>query len=207
MLAAPVQADDLAARAANLRTLHDDAHAGRAVAYRLAHAGLDACERALLLPAPAERNSACLEAQRRVDACEAAHEQWLQALEQFTVDALAVGRSEAHAELIKSDLPDCPSTLPRRGIAPGAALVGASRAERQALPHYPVCESYLRALLSAADAGQASLVEGLARDLVAQCGAEHPDYRRQAEAGLIRVGLDPALLDRPRPVQPPASAP
>lgn len=202
------QPDDLQSRAARLRAQHDDAHAGRAPEYRQARAALDACERAWRLPAGVGLQAPCLEAQRLVERCERHHEAWLRALDEFTITALASGRSQPHAALIQSSLPDCPRVLPGSGLVPAEALagVGAGREARLALPSYPVCESYLRALISAADEAQPTLVEGLALDLVGRCGTEHPDYRRQAEAALIRVGLEPALLDRPRPAASPASA-
>ena len=86
-------------------------------------------------------------------------------------------------------------------------MVEESRRERRLIPGYSVCESHLRALLAATDEKNATLATSLAQDLVSQCGADHPDYRRQAEAALIRSGLDPAVvLARVRTVAPAASA-
>jgi hypothetical protein len=196
----------LAERAAALRADHDSAHSGKLLEYLLARSGLDSCARALRGQDRGERELECGEAERRIAACEARRESWTRALDQFTLDAIAAGQQKRHATLIRSSLPPCPGTLPDSRDAPGEALTAANRRDRQALPGYPVCESYLRAMIGAADEAKAVLVEGLAQDLVERCGAEHPDYRRQANAALIRVGLDPALLDRPRPPTAGASA-
>jgi len=197
--------DSLAARAADLRGQHEKFRHGRSLEYDLARSGLDSCDRALRLFTREERETECREAQRRVEACATKRDAWVQALDVFTVDALAAGQSARHAGLIKLTLPACPSTLPN-GDTPGAALAALGRSERRAQPSYPVCESYLRAMITAADEDKAALVESLALDLVERCGADHPDYRRQADAALIRVGRDTAVLDRPRPAARPASA-
>lgn len=207
--AAAFGADDLSARAQALRAELDAAKRGTLLEVQLARSGLESCERAIRLFTPAERESDCAEAQRRVDACGQRRDRWLRERDRFSVDALAAGRTDRHAALIVATPPPCPQTLPGRAEGPAEALALAVRREREALPGYSVCESYLRALLAAADAVDAALAERLAIDLVARCGADHPDYRRHAEAALIRVGREPTLLDRPaRPAaaEAPASA-
>jgi hypothetical protein len=201
------QAQDLAKRAAELRTQHDMARKGSLIEFELARSGLESCRRALALADREWREAECHEAQRRIDACNLRREQWSQALERFAQDSLAAGEARRHATLLKSTLPDCPSTVPGRQAGPVEVLVEESRRERRQLPGFSVCESHLRALLTATDQGNAALARSLAQDLVAQCGADHPDYRRQAEAALIRSGLDPAVvLARVRPAVPAASA-
>jgi hypothetical protein len=196
----------LAERAAALRADHDSAHSGKLLEYLLARSGLDSCARALRGQDRGERELECGEAERRIAACEARRESWTRALDQFTLDAIAaVGQGARARRQARPDQRRVALLLASRD-APGEALTAANRRDRQALPGYPVCESYLRAMIGAADEAKAVLVEGLAQDLVERCGAEHPDYRRQANAALIRVGLDPALLDRPRPPTAGASA-
>ena len=203
-VAPPAQA--LPRRAAELRTERDSARSGRLLEYHLARSGIESCERAIRRADRSEREIECREAQRRVDACQARRDRWALALDVFTLDAIALDQAQRHAGLIKTTMPPCPSTLTGRSDSPAEALAGLSRQERQALPGFSVCESYLRALLTAADDGKAQLVEGLAVDLVERCGADHPEYRRQADAALIRMGREPALLDRPNGAAAPASA-
>ena len=198
--------DELAGRAAELRAQHDSARSGKMLEYFLARSGLESCERALKLLARNEREQECTEAERRVEACNARRERWTNDLDAFRIDALAAGSSARHQALIKLTLPPCPSTLPDANTGPAEALAAENRRERQALPGFAVCESYLRAMISAADEAKPALVEGLALDLDERCGADHPDYRRQAVAALIRVGREPALLNRPRPAAKAASA-
>jgi len=195
----------LAEQATELRAQYDQARSGKLIEYHLARSGLESCERALRLFGRDDREFECREAERRVAACDQRREAWSAARERFAADATAAGQAARHAALLKLSLPECPARLPN-GQGPGAALIAANRREREALPNYPVCESLLRATISAADTNQPVLVEGLARELVERCGAEHPDYRRQADAALIRVGREPALLDAPRGALPAASA-
>lgn len=188
------QAQDLDQRAAELRSQRDLARKGRLIEFELARSGLDSCRRALALADRDLREAECDEAQRRIDACNRRRDDWSQALERFADDSLAAGQAKRHAALLKSTLPACPSTVPGRQSGPVEALLEDGRRERRQLPGYSVCESYLRALLSATDERKTTLVRSLAQDLVAQCGADHPDYRRQAEAALVRSGLDPAVV-------------
>ena len=201
------QTQDLDQRAAELRRQLDMARKGNLIEFELARSGLESCGRALALADRDLREAECHEAQQRIDVCHRRRELWSQALQGFAQDSLAAGASGRHAALLKSTLPECPSTVPARQVGPLEALVEDSRRERRRIPGFSVCESYLRALLAAADERKTALVRALAQDLVAQCGADHPDYRRQAEAALIRSHLDPAeVLARVRPVVPAASA-
>lgn len=198
---------DLGERAADLRALLERARKGTLIEFELARSGLDSCGRALALGDRELRDAECTEAQRRVDACQRRRDDWGQAMDRFTVDALAAGEARRHDALLGATMPACPSLLPGRRDGPVQALAEESQRERRAKPGYLTCESYLRAMLDAADRKDEALVQGLAQDLVARCDADHPDYRRQAEAALIRSGLDPAVvLARMRPVAPAASA-
>lgn len=198
---------DLSRRAAELRTQLDRATKGTLIEFELARSGLDSCRRALALPDPELRDVECTEAQRRVEACQRRRDDWGQAMDRFTLDAIAAGAAQRHDALLKSTMPACPSVLPGRHEGPAQALAEERQRERRAKPGYLNCESYLRAMLDAADKQDQALVQGLAQELVALCDAHHPDYRRQAEAALVRSGLDPAVvLARVRPAAPAASA-
>jgi hypothetical protein len=188
------QTQDLDKRAAELRRQLDMARKGSLIEFELARSGLESCRRALALPDRELREAECQEAQERVDACNRRRELWSEALQGFVQDSLAAGVTERHATLLKSTLPECPGTVPGRQAGPVEVLVEESRRERRQIPGFSVCESYLRALLTATDERKTTLVRSLAQDLVAQCGADHPDYRRQAEAALIRSDLDPAVV-------------
>jgi hypothetical protein len=201
------QTQELEKRAAELRTQRDMARKGSLIEYELARSGLDSCRRALALADGELREAECHEAQRRIDACHHRRELWGQSLEHFALDSTAAGEAMRYATLLKSSLPECPSTLAGRRDGPVEALVEDSRRERRQIPGFSVCESYLRAMLVAADAKNATLVRSLAQELVSACGADHADYRRQAEAALVRMDLDPvAVLSVVRPVKAPASA-
>jgi hypothetical protein len=201
------QAQDIDKRAAELRNQRDMARKGRMIEFELARSGLESCRRALALADRELREAECLESQRRIDACNGRRDDWNVALKSLALDAEAAGQARRHAALLASSLPECPDTVPGRQVGPVEALLEEGRRERRQLPGFSVCESYLRALLTAADESKSALVLGLAQELVAQCGAAHPDYRRLAEAALIRSGHDPAAaLARVRPATPAASA-
>jgi len=201
------QTQELERRAAELRTQRDLARKGSLIEYELARSGLESCRRAIALADRELREAECHEAQRRIDACNRQRELWGQSLHRFALDSTAAGEAGRHAALLKSTLPECPSTLPGRRDGPVDALVEESRRERRQITGFSVCESYLRALLVATDERNATLVRSLAQELVSLCGADHPDYRRQAEAALVRMDLDPvAVLSVVRPVKAPASA-
>jgi hypothetical protein len=201
------QARDIDQRAADLRNQRDLARKGRLIEFELARSGLESCRRALALADRELREAECQESQRRIDACNGRRDDWNEALERLALDAEAAGQAKRHAALLASSLPECPDTVPGRQVGPVEALLEEGRRERRQLPGFSVCESYLRAVLTAADEGKSALVLGLAQDLVAHCCATHPDYRRLAEAALIRSGHDPAaVLARVRPAAPAASA-
>lgn len=197
----------LAERASVLWSQLDSARKGRLIEFELAKSGLDSCRRALALVDRELREAECTEAQRRVEACERRRDDWGQAMDRFTLDAIAAGQARRHEGLLKATMPACPSVVPGRREGPAEALAEERRRERRAKPGFLACESYLRAMLDAVDKKDEALVQGLAQELVARCDADHPDYRRQAEAALIRSGLDPdAALARARPFAPAASA-
>lgn len=197
----------LAERASVLWSQLDSARKGRLIEFELAKSGLDSCRRALALVDRELREAECTEAQRRVEACERRRDDWGQAMDRFTLDAIAAGQARRHEALLKASMPACPSVVPGRGVGPAEVLAEEGRRERRAKPGFLTCESYLRALLDAVDKKDEALVQGLAQDLVARCDADHPDYRLQAEAALIRSGFDPnVVLARVRPVAPAASA-
>jgi hypothetical protein len=197
----------LAERASVLWSQLDSARKGRLIEFELAKSGLDSCRRALALVDRELREAECTEAQRRVEACERRRDDWGQAMDRFTFDAIAAGQARRYEALLTASMPACPSVVPGRGVGPAKVLAEDGRRERRAKPGFLTCESYLRALLDAVDKKDEALVQGLAQDLVARCDADHPDYRLQAEAALIRSGLDPnVVLARVRPVAPAASA-
>lgn len=182
--------EPLARRAANIQALAAAASSGKLEEYARAGAALKACADALERSDIEYRTVTCEDARRRVEVCEARKAALVQLQDRLALDALAAGRSRQVAAAVDAEVPQCPSRVPGYADGPANALAEQARRDRRRVPGYLLCDSNLRALLDATDARNVERASLLATELVYECDARHPDYRVQAVAALIRLGLD-----------------